>query len=82
MNSDRKFNLSLGLFVIGIALAVIIHPLFGLVTIVGGSLLGFSHFSSKQMKKKEGKLLYCGAFTYLFLIMSAGYILAVLFLKL
>ncbi|MFG6149273.1 hypothetical protein [Halobacillus sp. B23F22_1] len=82
MYADKPFNLSLGLFIIGIALSIIIHPFFGLVTIYGGVLFGYSLFSKQRMKKKGGKLLYYGGFTYLFLIMSAGYIFAVLYLEL
>lgn len=68
------------LFTMGIWLASMIDPVFGLITIVGGSLLGFSPLSkSDTVMDKKVKVLFFGAFFLLLSLMSVTYLTITIF---
>ncbi len=66
---------ALMLFMTGIWMGSMIDPLFGLITIFGGLLLGFSNFfkNGVVMNKKSKVLLYA-SFIFLLSIMSLAYL--------
>jgi hypothetical protein len=66
---------ALMLFMTGIWMGSMIDPLFGLITILGGLLLGFSNFfkNGVVMNKKSKVLLYA-SFIFLLSLMSLAYL--------
>jgi hypothetical protein len=66
---------ALMLFMTGIWMGSMIDPLFGLITILGSLLLGFSNFfkSGVVMNKKSKVLLYA-SFIFLLSLMSLAYL--------
>jgi hypothetical protein len=66
---------ALMLFMTGIWMGSMIDPLFGLITILGGLLLGFSNFfkNGVVMNKKSKVLLYA-YFIFLLSLMSLAYL--------
>ncbi|MCP3031906.1 hypothetical protein LF817_11175 [Halobacillus sp. A1] len=69
------------LFTGGLSLAAFVHPLYGLLTIIGGLMLGFAHVPWKEVKKeKKTKLLYIGSMVYLLIAMGAAFILMTYFI--
>lgn len=64
------------LFVSGIWMGSMVHPLFGLVTIFGGMLLGFSGFiEDREKMNKKAKVVFYSFFIFLLSILSSGYII-------
>lgn len=66
---------ALFLFTTGIWMASMIDPVFGLITILGGSLLGFSPLSKNDTAMgRKTKVLLFGAFFFLLSLMSLTYL--------
>ena len=63
------------LFMTGIWMGSMIHPLYGLLSIIGGLLLGSYNFfkNDKAMNKKQTKYFYA-SLIFLFSIMSLAYL--------
>jgi hypothetical protein len=67
--------LALLLFMIGIWMGSMIDPLFGLITILGGLLLGFSHsIKNGTVMNKKSKVLFFASFVFLLSLMSLAYL--------
>jgi hypothetical protein len=65
---------ALMLFMTGIWMGSMIDPLFGLITIFGGLLLGFSNFfNNGVVMNKKSKILLYASFIFLLSIMSLAY---------
>lgn len=66
---------ALMLFMIGIWMGSTVDPLFGLITILGGLLLGFSNLSKNDiiLNKKSKNLLYA-SLVFLLSLMSLAYV--------
>ena len=65
---------ALFLFMTGIWMGSMINPLFGLITILGGLLLGFSHsFKNGAVMNKKSKILLFASFVFLLILMSLAY---------
>lgn len=63
------------LFIIGIWLASMIAPVFGLITILGGLLLGFSPlFKSETVVDRKLMVLRFASFFFLLSLMSVTYL--------
>ena len=63
------------LFMVGIWMGSMIHPLFRLITILGGLLLGFSNsFENGVAMNKKSKVLLYAYFVFLLSLMSLAYI--------
>ena len=66
---------ALMLFMTGIWMGSMMDPLFGLITILGGSLLGFSNiFKNGVVTNKKSKVLLYASFIFLLSIMSLAYL--------
>ena len=66
---------ALMLFMVGIWMGSTIDPLFGLITILGGLLLGFSiSFNNGVEMNKKTKVLLFASFVFLLSLMSLAYI--------
>ena len=66
---------ALMLFMAGIWLGSMIDPLFGLITILGGSLLGFSNsFKNGEVVNKKLRFLLIASFIFLLSLMSLAYL--------
>ncbi|KAB7709078.1 hypothetical protein F9802_02855 [Bacillus aerolatus] len=66
---------ALMLFMIGIWMRSTIDPLFGLITILGGLLLGFSNsFKNGVVMNKKSKFLLYATFVFLLSLMSLAYL--------
>ncbi len=66
---------ALMLFMIGIWMGSMIDPLFGLITILGGLLLGFSTpFKNGEKMNKKSKVLLYASFIFLLSLMSLAYL--------
>ncbi|TDB49582.1 hypothetical protein [Bacillus sp. CBEL-1] len=79
MTVTRMFNpvLALIIFGVGIWMASIIHPLFGLIAILGGALLGFSSLSRSGITlKKNANVLLFASFVFLVSLFSIAYLVA------
>lgn len=77
MASNIIFNpiFALMLFMIGIWMGSMIDPLFGLITILGGSLLGFSNsFKNGAVMNKKSRFLLISFFIFLLSLMSLAYL--------
>ena len=62
------------LFMSGIWMGSMFDPLFGLITILGGLLLGFSHsFKNGAVMNKKSKILLFASFVFLLILMSLAY---------
>ena len=74
---------ALMLFMIGIWIGSMIDPLFGLISILGGLLLGFSNFFKNGVViNKKSKILFYGSFVFLLSLMSLAYLAISVFLSL
>jgi hypothetical protein len=63
------------LFMIGIWMGSMIDPLFGIITIFGGLLLGFSSsFKNYEVMNKKSKVLLFASFIFLLSLMSLTYL--------
>ncbi|MGE7665241.1 hypothetical protein ACQKMN_05940 [Ureibacillus composti] len=72
---------ALMLFMIGIWMGSMIDPLFGLITILGGLLLGASNFFQNDfVMNKKAKILFYASFIFLLSLMSLTYIVIATFL--
>lgn len=70
---NRGFALLL--FMAGIWMGSMMDPVFGIITILAGLLLGFSDsFKSGKGMDKKVKVLFFATFTFLFLLMSLTYL--------
>lgn len=66
---------ALMLFMTGIWMGSMIDPLFGLMTILGGLLLGFSNFfKNGVVMNKKLKILFYAFFIFLLSLMSLIYL--------
>ncbi|RHW34016.1 hypothetical protein D1B33_14545 [Lysinibacillus yapensis] len=66
---------ALSLFMIGIWMGSMIDPLFGLIAILGGSLLGFStSFKNGTVMNKKSRLLLLASFIFMLSLMSLAYL--------
>ncbi len=66
---------ALMLFMIGIWMGSTIDPLFGLITILGGLLLGFSNFfKNGVVMNTKSKILLYTSFVFLLSLMSLAYL--------
>jgi len=66
---------ALMLFTAGIWMGCMIDSLFGLITILGGSLLGFSHsFRNGEVVNKKLRFLLIVSFIFLLSLMSIAYL--------
>ena len=65
----------------GIWMGSMINPLFGLITILGGLLLGASNFFQNDfVMNKKAKILFYASFIFLLSLMSLTYIVIATFL--
>ncbi|WP_428911627.1 hypothetical protein [Niallia sp. Krafla_26] len=71
------------LFVTGIWMGSMVDPLFGLITILGGMLLGASSiFENGRDMDKKIKILFIASFIFLLSLMSIAYMtITVFFLR-
>jgi hypothetical protein len=60
-------------FLGGMVLASLIHPWFGVLTILGGMLMGFDYSNVLQ----KSRALYFGSFLFLFVLMTGAYLIGV-----
>lgn len=66
---------ALMLFMIGIWMGSTVDPLFGLITILGGLLLGFSNLTKNDtILNKKSKILLYASFVFLLSLMSLAYV--------
>lgn len=77
MATNIIFNpiFALMLFMIGIWMGSMIDPLFGLITILGGSLLGFSNsLKNGAVMNKKSRFSLIAFFIFLLSLMSLAYL--------
>ena len=66
---------ALFLFMTGIWMGSMVDPLFGLITILGGLLLGFSYsFKNGAVMNKKSKTFLFASFVFLLILMSLAYL--------
>jgi hypothetical protein len=66
---------ALMLFMIGIWMGSMIDPMYGLITILGGLLLGFSNsFKNGIVMNKKVNILLFSSFVFLLSLMSLAYL--------
>ncbi|MBO1515487.1 hypothetical protein [Metabacillus bambusae] len=66
---------ALMLFMVGIWLGSTIDPLFGVITVLGGLLLGFSiSLNNGVLMDKKSKVLLYASIVFLLILMSLAYI--------
>ncbi|MBN8251230.1 hypothetical protein LZP85_08845 [Priestia flexa] len=78
MNASSMFNpaFALVIFGVGIGLASMVDPLFGLLAIFGGALLGFSTLVTGKIElNKKAKLLLFASFVFLLSLFSVSYVI-------
>ncbi|MBN8434507.1 hypothetical protein [Priestia flexa] len=78
MTASSMFNpaFALVIFGIGIGLASMVDPLFGLLAIFGGALLGFSRLVTGKIElNKKAKLLLFASFVFLLSLFSVSYVI-------
>lgn len=83
MAVNMIFNpvIALILFTLGIWMGSMIDPMYGLITILGGLLLGFSNsFKSCEGLNKKSKFFLYVSFVFLLSLMSLTYIAISIFL--
>ncbi|WP_175638431.1 hypothetical protein [Metabacillus schmidteae] len=69
------------LFMIGIWMGGMIDPLFGLISILGGLLLGFSNsLKNGVVMNKKSKVLLYASFVFLLSLMSLAYLASLYFI--
>lgn len=57
----------------GMLLASLYHPWFGILTILGGLLMGFG----TNMGEQKSKVLYYGSFLFLFVLFTTTYLIGI-----
>lgn len=69
------------LFMTDIWMGSMMDPMYGIITILGGSLQGFSYFfKNGEAMKGKSKILFYGSFVFMLSLMSLAYLDIVAFI--